>query len=111
MMSDLRRTDLEGLCRRILAGGRFDGHRLTRKELVRLWRSLSDRCPCRIKLSRLTSRDPRLHPAQIALGLQVLKELTLANVRLDGQDIDIMLIAWDVKTDLDRSPTWKKQQG
>ena len=111
VIADIRRADLEGLCRHILDEGVFGDHRLTRREMARLWRALSEQCPCRMKLSRLTRIDAGLHPAQIALGLRVLKELHLANVRLDGQDIDIMLIAWDEKTDLNRSETWRKQQG
>ena len=109
MMSDMRRTDLAALCLRILDGGSFGDHRLTRTELGRLWRALSALCPCRMKLSRLSRLDPRLHPAQIALGLRVLRELKLAQVDPDGQDVDIMLIAWEAKTQLDRSPTWRAQ--
>ena len=108
VMSGLRRTDLDTLCREILAGRSFGDHRLTRSELVGLWRSLTDRCPCRMKLSRLSHLHERLHPAQIALGLRVLEELKLAQVYPDGEDVEIMLIAWEVKTDLDRSPTWRK---
>ncbi len=109
VMSDMRRTDLAALCLRILDGGSFGDHRLTRTELGRLWRALSAQCPCRMKLSRLSRLDPRLHPAQIALGLRVLRELKLVQVDPDGQDVDIMLIAWEAKTQLDRSPTWRAQ--
>ena len=109
VMSHMRRTDQQALCRHILEGGGFDC-RLTRAELAGLWRGLQRRCPCRIKLSRLGRIESRLHPAQIALGLRVLSELDLASVRLDGQDIEIMLIAWEDKTDLERSPTWRMQK-
>ena len=108
---DMRRTDLEQVCRNILTGGSFADHRITRTELVMLWRALQNKCPCKCRLSRLGSIEPRLRPAQIALGLRVLSELDLAGVQLDGQDIHIMLIAWEVKTDLNRSRTWVEMQG
>ena len=110
LMSGLRRTDLEQLCRHILEGGSFGDHRLDRRELAMLWRSLTGRCPCRLRLSRLSQLEPRLHPAQIALGLRVLSELNLASVGTDGQDAEIMLIAWDEKTDLNNSATWRAQR-
>ncbi len=110
LLEGLRRTDLEDLCRHILKGGAFGDHRLTRHELAALWRSLTGKCPCRLRLSRLSQLEPRLHPAQIALGLRVLSELDLASVRPDGQDVDVMLIAWSEKTDLNDSPTWRAQQ-
>ena len=109
LMEGLRRTDLEELCRHILEGGPFGDHRLDRKGLGVLWRSLSGRCPCRVRLSRLGQMEPRLHPAQIALGLRVLSELGLAAVRPDGENVEILLIAWDEKTDLNNSPTWRAQ--
>ncbi len=110
LMEGLRRTDLEELCLGILQGGSFGDHRLDRRELAGLWRSLTGKCPCRLRLSRLSQLEPRLHPAQIALGLRVLSELDLASVRPDGPDVDVMLIAWDEKTDLNNSPTWRAQQ-
>ena len=111
MMIDIRRTDLEALCRDILNGGPIGDHRLTRTELGWLWRSLSGQCPCKLKLSRLSRLESRLRPGQIAAGLRILAELELARVRLDGPDIHIMLMAWEDKTDLDRSPTWNKITG
>ncbi len=111
LMVDMRRTDLEGLCRHILERGGPCGQSMTRPELVRLWRALESRCPCRVKLSRLSELDGRLHPAQAAMGLRVLSELGLAAVSLSGQDVDIRLIAWTDKTELDRSPTWKARPG
>ena len=111
VLEGLRRTDMDGLCRDILQGGPFGEHRLTRQELAGLWKALTRQCPCQTRLSRLARIDSRLHPAQISLGLRVLSELDLATVRMDGQFIHIMLIAWEDKTDLDRSPTWREQQG
>ena len=108
VISELRRTDEEALCRQILAGGSFDC-RLSRAELAGLWRALESVCPQRLKLSRLSALEPRLRPTQIALGLRVLSELDLASVRAEGGDVDIMLIAWQAKTELDRSPTWRSQ--
>ncbi len=108
VLSELRRTDLEAMYRDILAGGRFDCT-LTRQELGHLWRALEKRCPCSLKLSRLGRVDARLQPEQIALGLRVLTELGLATVQLEERDVRIMLVAWEEKTDLDRSPTWRGQ--
>ncbi len=110
LMEGLRRTDLEGLCLHILSGGDIGASRLTRRELVGLWRRLEVRCPCRVRLSRLSQLEPRLSPDQIALGLRVLSELHLAAVGIDGDDVDVMLVAWDEKTDLDNSPAWRAQQ-
>ncbi len=111
MMTGLRRTDLAALCARILAGGGIGDHRLSRTELAGLWRSLDGRCPCQTHLSRLGSLDSRLRPAEIALGLRVFTELGLANVSLRDDQVQIMLVAWQSKTDLDRSPTWRQQNG
>ncbi len=109
LMVDMRQTDLAGLCRHILERGGPCGRTMTRAELVRLWRTLEGRCPCRVRLSRLSGLDGKLHPAQIAMGLRVLSELGLAAVGTDGQDVDVRLIAWTDKTELDRSPTWRAQ--
>ena len=109
LMVDMRRTDLEGLCRHILDRGGPCGCRLARPELVRLWRTLEGQCPCRVRLSRLSGLDRALHPTQIAMGLRVLSELDLAAVCPDGQDVEVRLIAWKDKTDLNRSPTWRSQ--
>ncbi len=111
LIADMRPTDLEALCRHILESGGCAGLRLTRQELVRLWRALEDRCPCKVRLSRLSGLDGSLRPARIAMGLRVLSELGLATVRLDGENVDLALVAWTEKTDLDRSPTWKAQFG
>ena len=108
VMAHMRRTDQQAQCRQILTGGGFDC-RLTREQLGNLWRALGRVCPCQTHLSRLGALEPRLRPAQIALGLRVLAELELASVRLDGEELDLRLIAWEVKTDLDRSPTWRAQ--
>ena len=109
LMVDMRRADLEGLCRHILDRGGPCGCRLSRPELVRLWRALEGRCPCRVRLSRLSELDGRLRPAQIAMGLRVLSELDLTAIRTDGPDVEIRLVAWTDKTELDRSPTWRAQ--
>ena len=111
MMTALRRTDLAALCGSILAGGSLGDHRLSRAGLAGLWRNLSAQCPCQTRLSRLGRLDGRLHPAQIALGLRVLQELGLANISRHGEDVQIMLVAWQDKTDLDLSPTWRQQNG
>ena len=111
MMTGLRRTDLAALCAGILAGGDIGDSHLRRTDLAGLWRSLSEQCPCQVRLSRLGSLDPRLEPAQIALGLRVLSELGLANVSLRDGQVQILLVAWQSKTDLDRSPTWRRQNG
>ena len=111
MMTALRRTDLAALCGSILAGGSLGDHRLSRAGLAGLWRNLSAQCPCQTRLSRLGRLDGRLHPAQIALGLRVLQELGLANISRHGEDVQIMLVAWQDKTDLDLSPTWRRQNG
>ncbi len=109
VMSALRRTDMDALCREILSGGSLGGHRLTRSEISGLWRSLTAQCPCKVRISRLSRLDSRLDAAQIALGLRVFAELGLANVRFTDQDMDLSLIPWQEKTDLNNSPTWRAQ--
>ena len=111
MMSGLRRTDLEALCGGILAGSESGDHRLDRRQLAGLWRNLSAKCPCRVRLSRLGGLDERLHPAQIALGLRVLQELGLAQIALRDREAQILLVAWEDKTQLDNSPTWRRLNG
>ena len=109
VIEDMRRAGQERLCRHILEGGDLGGCRLTRPEISGLWLTLRRRCPIRCRLTHLADVEPRLRPAQIALGLRVLKELGLADARLDGREIAIALNDWDTKTELDRSPTWREQ--
>ncbi len=112
VMLDLRPADKALAYRRVLEGRppAADCH-ISRSELGRLWRALTARRPVPCPTDRLDWLCPDLRPEQIALGLRVLMEVELADVRFAGQDIDITLIARKGKADLDRSPAWIRQQG
>ena len=108
LMQDLRRTDVAGLCRRILEGGGPETLPLNREELARIWRGLERICPARIALDSLTAIDPRLHPAKIALGLRVLGELKLADINPEHRELTITLPTRGEKADLMQSAAWRK---
>jgi hypothetical protein len=55
--------------------------------------------------------EPRLHPAKIALGLRVLWEVGLVELRPLEQDISITLTKKEEKADLTQSVSWQKYHG
>ena len=111
LMQALRRTDNSDLCRQLLEGGSVERLYLNRGELVRIWRSLEQLCPIKTALRELGSIEPRLHPAKIALGLRVLRELSLAEISYEDEDIRIMLTHRDGKADLTQSAAWRRYHG
>ena len=109
VLQDLRKADIAGLCRRILEEGDAPGVAIDRGELARIWRSLEGLAPLRIGISRLGKIEHRLPAARIALGLRVLWELKLAEVRFaEEEDIYIMLTNKGIKADLMQSAAWRK---
>ena len=109
VLQDLRKADIAGLCRRILREGEAPGVTIERGELARIWRSLEGLAPLRIGIGRLGKIEHRLPAARIALGLRVLWELELAEVRFaEEEDIYIMLTNKGIKADLMQSAAWRK---
>lgn len=109
VLQDLRKADIAGLCRRILREGDAPGVNIDRGELARIWRSLEGLAPLRIGIGRLGKIEHRLPAARIALGLRVLWELGLAEVRFaEEEDIYIMLTNKGIKADLMQSAAWRK---
>ena len=92
----------------ILAGQ--DGHRyrLDRKELGVLWHALERVCPARIELASLAELEPRLHPGQIALGLRIFAELSLAQVSPAAEDCVTVTLTNHGRADLLDSAAWQK---
>ena len=85
-----------------------EGHRwrITRDELGSLWRQLERRCPLRIPYAELFGTVSSLRPGQIALGLRVLSELSLAAVDADETGVGITLPDHPVRADLHDSAAW-----
>ena len=109
LVLDIRRADHCESCRRILQGGSAEPARISRGELGRLWRALEGQCsPACCTLRSLPSLEPRLHPAKIALGLRVFRELDLASVVFVEERIEIMLTNSADKAQLDDSPSWRR---
>lgn len=109
VLQDLRKADIAGLCRGILREGDAPGVTIDRSELARIWRSLEGLAPLRIGIGRLGKIEHRLPAARIALGLRVLWELKLAEVRFaEEEDIYIMLTNKGIKADLMQSAAWRK---
>ncbi len=109
VVQDLRRADIAGLCRRILEEGEAPGVTIDRNELARIWRSLEGLTPLRLGIGRLGKIEPRFPATRIALGLRVLQELDLAELRFaDEEDIYIMLTNKGIKADLMQSAAWRK---
>lgn len=108
VVQDLRPTDVAGFCRHILTTGHAPGVYIDRGELARIWRSLEGLSPLRLGLGRLGKLEPRLHSAKISLGLRVLQELGLCQLRFAEDDIYILLINNGMKADLMQSPSWRK---
>lgn len=108
VVQDLRPTDVAAFCRHILTTGHAPGVYIDRGELARIWRSLEGLAPLRLGLRRLGKLEPKLHPAKISLGLRVLQELGLAQIRFAEDDIYIMLTNNGMKADLMQSPSWRK---
>ena len=109
VLQDLRKADIAGLCRRILREGDAPGVTIDRSELARIWRSLEGLAPLRIGVGRLGKIEHRLPAARIALGLRVLWELGLAEVRFaEEEDIYIMLTNKGIKADLMHSAAWRR---
>ena len=94
--------------RGILAGLDGHGYRIARDELGVLWRSLESRCPARFPFSDLPAAAPQLHPGQIALGLRVLSELSLAKLTDDGTGVTVSLPDHPGRADLRSSPAWQR---
>ena len=92
----------------VLAG--LDGHsyRIDRRELGILWRSLERLCPARISFSELTRKAPPLRTGQIALGLRVLNELSLVELKDNGTDVSISLPDHPGRAELRSSPAWQR---
>ena len=113
LMQAMRRSDVSRLCRDVLTGdeGKSRSLRLDREELGRIWRSLDRRCPLHMGFDDLGQIEPRLSPAKIALGLRVLKELSLARLSFDGNQLDITLVAPHGKADLMESAAWRLHHG
>lgn len=109
----MRQYDPTDLCLRLLAGEREPSLSIERRDLALLWLSLKRKCPMKTRLSALGSIEPHLSPGQIALGLRIFSELSLAEIELemDGSDAAIRLIDRDEKTDLMLSPTWRAHHG
>ncbi len=108
VIQDARPTDVAGFCRHILTTGHAPGVYIDRSELARIWRSLESLAPLRLGLGRLGKLDTRLHPAKVSLGLRVLQELGLCQLRFAENDIYIMLTNSGIKADLMQSPSWRK---
>ena len=107
VIQDVRPTDVAGFCRHILTTGHAPGVYIDRAELARIWRSLESLAPLRLGLGRLGKLDPRLHTAKISLGLRVLQELDLCQIRYAENDIYIMITNNGMKADLMQSPSWR----
>ncbi len=108
VIQDLRAVDVAGMSRHILTQGEAPGTTIDRGELARIWRSLEGLAPLRLGLENIGKLEPRLAPAKIALGLRVLQELALAEIRFAGGDIYIMLTNRGIKADLMQSAAWRK---
>lgn len=112
VLQDLRKADVAGLCRRILREGDAPGVAINRGDLARVWRSLEELSPLRIGIGRLGKIEHRLPAARIALGLRVLWELDLAEIRFaeegDVEDIYVMSTNKGIKADLMQSAAWRK---
>lgn len=108
VIQELRATDVAGISRHILTAGDAPGTVIDRSELARIWRSLEGLSPLRLGLENIGKLEPRLFPAKIALGLRVLQELSLAEVRFADNDIYIMLTNKGIKADLMQSAAWRK---
>ena len=108
VIQDVRPTDVAAFCRHILTTGHAPGVYIDRSELARIWRSLEGLAPLRLGLGRLGKLDPRLHSAKISLGLRVLQELALCQIRYVENDIYIMITNNGMKADLMQSPSWRK---
>lgn len=112
VLQDLRKADVAGLCRRILREGDAPGVAINRGDLARVWRSLEELSPLRIGIGRLGKIEHRLPAARIALGLRVLWELDLAEIRFaeegNVEDIYVMSTNKGIKADLMQSAAWRK---
>lgn len=112
VLQDLRKADVAGLCRRILREGDAPGVAINRGDLARVWRSLEELSPLRIGIGRLGKIEHRLPAARIALGLRVLWELDLAEIRFaeeeNVEDIYVMSTDKGIKADLMQSAAWRK---
>lgn len=112
VLQDLRKADVAGLCRRILREGDAPGVAINRGDLARVWRSLEELSPLRIGIGRLGKIEHRLPAARIALGLRVLWELDLAEIRFaeeeNVEDIYVMSTNKGIKADLMQSVAWRK---
>ena len=108
LIQDLRPTNVAAMSRRILADGDTPGTTIDRAELARIWRALEGLTPLRLGLANLGKIEPRLSAGKIALGLRVLTELNLAQVRFADHDIYIMLTNKGIKADLMQSAAWRK---
>ena len=92
----------------ILAGSPANGVRVSRDELGVLWRALSRTCPLRMGLRELGGLAPELRPGQIALGLRVFAELSLAEVDADGGTVRVCLPAQVRHAELHDSASWQR---
>lgn len=94
--------------RGILSG--LDGHgcRISRDELGVLWRALERRCPARIAYDELPDTAPPLRPGQIALGLRVLSELSLAALDADESGVTVTLPDHPGRAELHTSAAWQR---
>ena len=91
----------------ILDGLDGHGYRMDRAELGALWRALKKRGPVRLALGDLGALEPRLQPGQIALGLRVLSELSLARLTAEDGGVTVELTR-EKRADLFTSPAWQK---
>ncbi len=94
--------------REILAGAESHGYRIDRGELGALWRTLTSLCPARIAYADLAAVEPRLHPGQIALGLRVFSELSLAELTPDDTGVTVALPSRPAHAELVHSAAWKR---
>jgi single-stranded-DNA-specific exonuclease len=110
LILDLRRTNLGGLCRRILAGDEPEGGIcLSRADLAEVWRALeSFHGAVSALLSRLQDLDGRLSPGKIALSLRVFREVGLVAIKAEGEELEITQINQEGKADLEHSPAWRR---
>ena len=94
--------------REILFGNEAHRIRLSRSELGTLWRALKRTCPVRISYQQPDSLTPELHPGQIVLGLRVLSELSLAELKEDDAGVVISLPERVHHVELYESASWKR---